>query len=343
MTDSAPAIDGGDPAVGDELMLEMYRRMLRIRLFEEAVQRLVKRGELPGSIHLSIGQEAQVVGSCIALSPQDYMTGTHRSHGHPIGKGADLGRLMAEILGRRDGVCRGKGGSMHLADFSVGSLGESGVIGSGLPVITGAALAAKRLGNGRVALGFFGDGGANQGVLYECLNMAALWNLPVVYLCENNFYASLTPQKEVTASLRLHERALGFGVPAKVVRGQDVLEVYRAVGRAVEQARNGEGPTFVEVQTYRFSDHSEGIRFAKAYEAAVRDPDEIQEWKSLDPIEIGRRHLLDAGLSPVQVEEIGLEIMSEVAAAAEFAAMSPFPEPEEAFKGLYATPIPIRR
>lgn len=342
MTEVSPREINTDEPIDRDLILEMYKRMLRIRLFEEAVQKLVKRGELPGSIHLSIGQEAQVVGSCIALTVEDYMTGTHRSHGHPIGKGASLAGLMAEILGRADGVCQGKGGSMHLADFSVGSLGESGVIGSGLPVVTGAALAAKRLGNGRVSLGFFGDGGANQGVLYECLNMSALWKLPVIYLCENNFYASLTPQKEVTANLRLHERALGFGVKAEVVKGQDVLDVYRTVKRAVDRARRGEGPTFVEVQTYRYSDHSEGIRFAKAYESAVRDPDEVAEWTANDPIDVVVAHLLNAGYSADDVEAARNEVVAEVEEASEFAMNSPFPQPSEAFEGLYATPIPIR-
>lgn len=329
--------------VDTELLTEMYRRMLRIRLFEEAVQKLAKRGELPGSIHLSLGQEAQVVGSCIALGEQDYITGTHRSHGHPIGKGADLGRLMAEILGRTDGVCGGKGGSMHLADFSVGSLGESGVIGSGLPVITGAALAAKRLGNGRVAMGFFGDGGANQGVLYECLNMAALWKLPVIYLCENNHYASLTPQSEVTANLELTQRATGFGVPAEVVHGQDVIEVYTVVNRAVERARRGDGPSFVEVRTYRFSDHAEGVRFAKAYEAATRPAAEMAEWNAQDPVVIGAKHLVDAGVSAAEVERVRDEVADEVRRASAFAVASPFPAPEEAFHGLYANEIHIRR
>ncbi|MCT7657840.1 thiamine pyrophosphate-dependent dehydrogenase E1 component subunit alpha [Mycobacterium sp. CPCC 205710] len=196
------------------VLTEMYRRMLRIRLFEETVQAMAARGELPGSIHLSIGQEAQIVGSCMALHDGDYITGNHRSHGHPIGKNAPLRGLMAELLGRATGVCRGKGGSMHLADFSVGSLGESAIIAGGVPVATGAALTAKITGNERVALAFFGDGGANQGVLYECLNMAAVWDLPMIFLCENNQYASLTPLAEVTRQTRIAERRRVSGFPA---------------------------------------------------------------------------------------------------------------------------------
>lgn len=321
------------------LLVEIYRRMLRIRLFEEAVRGLVRRGELPGSIHLSIGQEAQVVGACMPLRDGDYITGTHRSHGHPIGKGAQLRGLMAELLGRSTGVCKGKGGSMHLADFSVGSLGESGIIASGIPVVTGAGLAAKRLGTGGVGLGFFGDGGANQGVVYECLNMAALWKLPVVYLCENNFYASLTPQREVTALPELHRRAEGFGVPGVVVEGQDVLEVFAVVDEAVRRARAGDGPTFVEVQTYRYSDHSEGLRFARAYGDAVRDPEEIARWTAKDPLDIAAGHLCAAGSGDEDLHRVRTEVQAEVADALEFAQGSPWPEPEALFDDIYAEPM----
>jgi pyruvate dehydrogenase E1 component alpha subunit len=321
----------------------MYRRMLRIRRFDEAVQKMAKRGDLPGSVHLSLGQEAQVVGSCMPLANGDFITGTHRSHGHPIGKGAPLDRLMAELMGKRTGVCKGKGGSMHLADFSIGSLGESGVIGSGIPIVTGAGLAAKTLRTGAVALCFFGDGGANQGVLYECLNMAALWKLPVIFLCENNFYASLTPQNEVTAHPDVYRRAEGFGVPGVVVKGQDALMVYAVVSTAVERARRGQGPTFVEVRTYRYSDHSEGIRFAKAYAAASRNPDEVEQWRAEDPLAIMRQHLADHGIPREGIADIDDSVQAEVEAAIQFARESPFPEPAEAFEDVYSTPIPIAR
>jgi pyruvate dehydrogenase E1 component alpha subunit len=303
------------PDLDRTTLIEIYRRMLRIRHFELVVQKMAKRGELPGSIHLSLGQEGQVVGSCMPLGPGDYMTGTHRSHGHPIGKGAALRGLMAEILGRRTGVCKGKGGSMHLADFSVGSLGESGVIGSGIPVATGAALGAKTRKSGAVALTFFGDGGANQGVLYECLNMAALWKLPVIYLLENNMYASMTPQKEVTAQTDVFRRAEGFGVRAVMVDGQDVLEVYRAVDEAVSRARAGAGPTFVEVRTYRFSDHSENLRFAKAYAGATRDEQEQAAWKARDPLDIMRQHLVDREIAHDEIATLEAGVVAEVEVA----------------------------
>ena len=226
-----------------ETLLEMQRRMLRIRYFDERASKMVKRGHIPGTVHTSIGQEAQVVGACMALGEHDYMTGNHRSHGHPIGKGSPLGPLMAELVGKSDGVCGGKGGSLHLADFEVGSLGESGIVGSSIPIATGAALSSKVLGNGRVALAFFGDGAANQGGLYESMNMAGVWKLPVMFLCENNQYALSTPAHTVTSGV-IADRAAGFGMPGvRVEDGQDVLAVYDAVqrGRATGRAR-GEGP-----------------------------------------------------------------------------------------------------
>ena len=221
----------------DATLLEMQRRMLRIRRFDERASKMVKRGQIPGTVHTSIGQEAQVVGSCMALDVHDYMTGNHRSHGHPIGKGAPLGPLMAELVGKATGVCKGKGGSLHLADFAVGSLGESGIVGSSIPIATGAALSAKVLGNGRVALAFFGDGAANQGCLYEAMNMAGIWGLPVVFLCENNQYALSTPAHTVTSGV-IADRAAGFGIAGvRVENGQDVLAVHDAVSTAVGRAR----------------------------------------------------------------------------------------------------------
>jgi len=315
--------------------------MLRVRRFDETVKKLVARGELPGAAHTSIGQEAEVVGACMALEDSDYMTGNHRSHGHPIGKGSPLLPLMAELLGKRTGICKGKGGSMHLADFSRGSLGESGVVGSGIPVATGAALSAKTLGNKRVVLCFFGDGAANQGVLYECLNMAAVWDLPIIYLCENNQYASLTSQREVMRELRISKRAAGFGAQGETVEdGQDVLAVHQAVSAAVQRARAGQGPTLVEVLTYRYSDHSEGLRHAGAY----RLPEEVESWRQRDPIALFSDHLRVTGVADqVGLEAIDEEVQAEVKAALRFAQESPFPDPEEAFDDLYAEPIPIQR
>ncbi len=324
-----------------ELLLEMQRRMLRVRRFDEAVKNLVKRGELPGAAHTSIGQEAEVVGACMAIRDDDYMTGNHRSHGHPIGKGSLLAPLMAELLGKRTGICKGKGGSMHLADFSRGSLGESGVVGSAIPVATGSALTAKILKNGRVTLCFFGDGAANQGVLYECLNMAAIWSLPIIYLCENNQYASTTAQRDVMKEPQISMRAPGFGVPGVTVEdGQDVLAVYEAVRQAAERARSGEGPTFVEVLTYRYSAHAEGLRHATAY----RDPGEVQAWVERDPLVLFGRRLQEMGVADQAVQDaIDAGVRAEVQAAVLYAKESPYPDFEEAFEDLYSEPISIVR
>jgi len=320
-------------------LIEIQRRMLRIRKFEEAVKRLVSRGELPGAVHTSIGQEAEVVGSCMALADGDYITGNHRSHGHPIGKGAPLNRLMAELLGKQTGICKGKGGSMHLADFDRGSLGESGVVGSAIPVATGAALSCKKLRSRRIVLCFFGDGAAGQGVLYECLNMAAVWSLPIIFLCENNQYASLTPLREVTKEPRISKRAAGFGVAGVAIEnGQDVLNVYDAVSEAADRARGGIGPTLVEVLTYRYSDHSEGLRHSGAH----RDSGEMEFWRRRDPILLFASRLQEEGMANSnELDALAIEVQTEVQEALRFAMQSPFPNAEDAFSDLYSEPIPL--
>ena len=320
----------------NDMLLEMQRRMLRIRYFDERASKMVKRGEIPGTVHTSIGQEAQVVGATMALADNDYMTGNHRSHGHPIGKGAALGPLMAELVGKAWGVCGGKGGSMHLADFKVGSLGESGIVGSSIPIATGAALSCKVLGNDRVSLAFFGDGAANQGCLYEAMNLASVWKLPIVFLCENNQYALSTPAHTVTAGV-LADRAAGFDMPGvRVEDGQSVLTVYDAVRAAVDRARAGKGPSFVEVLTYRFNEHSEGLRLAVDYRNAA----EKESWLKRDPIKLFRAHLLDNGIADeTTLNAIDADIKAEVEAAVAFADESPFPDLSVAFKDIYTEPF----
>ena len=320
----------------NDMLLEMQRRMLRIRYFDERASKMVKRGEIPGTVHTSIGQEAQVVGATMALADNDYMTGNHRSHGHPIGKGAALGPLMAELVGKAWGVCGGKGGSMHLADFKVGSLGESGIVGSSIPIATGAALSSKVLGNDRVSLAFFGDGAANQGCLYEAMNLASVWKLPIVFLCENNQYALSTPAHTVTAGV-LADRAAGFDMPGvRVEDGQSVLTVYDAVRAAVDRARAGKGPSFVEVLTYRFNEHSEGLRLAVDYRNAA----EKESWLKRDPIKLFRAHLLDNGIADeTALNAIDADIKAEVEAAVAFADESPFPDLSVAFKDIYTEPF----
>jgi len=321
-------------------LLEMQRRMLRIRYFDERAAKMVKRGLIPGTVHTSIGQEAQVVGACMALGQHDYMTGNHRSHGHPIGKGSPLGPLMAELAGKATGVCKGKGGSLHLADFAVGSLGESGIVGSSIPIATGAALSAKVLGNSRVSLAFFGDGAANQGCLYEAMNLAGAWALPVVFLCENNQYALSTPAHTVTSGV-IAERAAGFGIAGvRVEDGQSVLVVYDAVQAAVERARRGEGPTLVEVVTYRFREHSEGLRIGVDY----RDPAERDRYLKLDPIVLFRRELSDRGVATeAELDALEVDVLAEVDEAVRFTEASAYPEPSVAFEDLFSdSPVGAR-
>ena len=324
--------------LANDMLLEMQRRMLRIRYFDERASKMVKRGEIPGTVHTSIGQEAQVVGACMALADGDYMTGNHRSHGHPIGKGAKLGPLMAELVGKAWGVCEGKGGSMHLADFKVGSLGESGIVGSSIPIATGAALSSKVLGNGRVSLAFFGDGAANQGCLYEAMNLSSVWKLPIVFLCENNQYALSTPAHTVTAGV-VAERAHGFAMPGvRVEDGQSVLTVHDAVREAVDRARAGKGPSLVEVVTYRFNEHSEGLRLAVDYRNAA----EKESWLKRDPVKLFRSYLEEQGVADANtLSALEAEVMAEVDAAVQFAEDSPYPEPSVAFKDIYTEPFKV--
>ncbi len=319
-----------------ETLLEMQRRMLRIRRFDERCSKMVKFGYIPGTVHTSIGQEAQVVGATMALEDGDTMTGNHRSHGHPIGKGSKLGPLMAELMGKATGVCGGKGGSLHLADFSVGSLGESGIVGSSIPIATGAALTTKVKGTGKVSLAFFGDGAANQGGLYEAINLASVWDLPVIFLCENNQYALSTPAHTVTAGV-VADRAQGFDMPGvRVEDGQDVLKVHETVRRAVNRARAGDGPSLIEVVTYRFNEHSEGLRLGVDY----RDDDEKSAWRARDPIVIFRDWLIKNGVADADtLDAMDAAVLAEVEAAATFADESPDPDPTTAFKDLYTEPL----
>jgi TPP-dependent pyruvate/acetoin dehydrogenase alpha subunit len=314
-----------------EFLEEMQRRMLRIRAFDERASKMVKRGHIPGTVHTSIGQEAQVVGATMALEEGDYMTGNHRSHGHPIGKGSPLGPLMAELVGKATGVCKGKGGSLHLADFSVGSLGESGIVGSSIPIAGGAALSAKVLGTNAVSLAFFGDGAANQGVLYESMNMAGVWKLPVIFLCENNQYALSTPAHTVTSGV-IADRAAGFDMPGiRVEEGQDVLAVYEAVKTAADRARAGEGPSLIEVVTYRYNEHSEGLRLSTDY----RDANEREQWLKKDPIVLFREYLLTQGFTADELDTLEAEVLAEVDDAVAFTDASPYPDPSVAFDDLY--------
>lgn len=317
---------------------EAYRRMLRIRRFEEEGTRLYKSGKIPGAFHSSIGQEAAIVGACLALRDDDAMTGTHRSHGHPIGKGADLRALMAELMGKETGICKGRGGSMHLADNKVGSIGESAIVGGGIPLATGCGLSAKVRSTDQVALCFFGDGAVNQGTFHESLNMASLWKLGVIYFCENNGYAITTPLSRSHGQVSIAKRAEAYGMPGVVVDGQNVGAVYEAVAAAVERARRGEGPTLIEAQTYRFDEHQ--VSLNTNTRAPYRPLEEVQDYRThRDPLALFRKVLSDGGFDAADLEAIKDEVESAVQEAIVFGEKSPLPDPSSLYENLYAEQI----
>jgi len=325
-----------------ELYLQMYRRMLLIRYFDEAAVDLVASGEIVGIVHTYIGEEAVAVGACAALNDDDYVTGNHRSHGHPIAKGGDVNGAMAELFGKATGYCKGKGGSMHLADFSIGILGESGILGSALPVAAGAALASKLRGNGRVVIPFFGDGASNEGACHEVMNLASVWKLPVVFVCENNQYAVTTKYDTSVSVENISDRAVAYNMPGVLVDGQDVVAMYEAVREAVARARAGLGPSLVEGKTYRYREHSEGIN--RILREPYRTEEEIEEWKARDPLDIHRERLVSQQIvSEQEVTDLEEQAHAAIEAALEFARESPYPEPEDIFDDLFTNPIPIDR
>ncbi|MER8577016.1 thiamine pyrophosphate-dependent dehydrogenase E1 component subunit alpha [Mesorhizobium sp. M1409] len=310
---------------GDQRLVA-YRRMLRIRRFEEEGMRLIKGDKIPGWFHSSVGQEAAIVGACLALRDDDAMTGTHRSHGHPIGKGADLNALMAEMMGKEGGICKGRGGSMHFADNSVGIISESGVVGGGIPLATGCAFSAKVRGVDQVTLCFFGDGAVNQGTFHESLNMASLWKLPVIYLCENNGYAMTTSVAQSHGQLDIALRAAGYGMPGVTVDGQHVSAVYDAAAQAVTRARAGEGPTLIVATTYRFDEHNFGLVIPGE---PYRSVEEVEAHKrERDPILLYRIVLLAEGINEKSLRAIEDEVAEAVKLAVQFALASPMPRPE---------------
>ncbi|WP_245272731.1 thiamine pyrophosphate-dependent dehydrogenase E1 component subunit alpha [Mesorhizobium sp. LNHC221B00] len=299
--------------------------------------RQFKGDKIPGWFHSSVGQEAAVVGACLALRDDDAMTGTHRSHGHPIGKGAHLDALMAELMGKEGGTCKGRGGSMHVADNSVGIISESGIVGGGIPLATGCAFSAKVRGVDQVTLCFFGDGAVNQGTFHESLNMASLWKLPVIYLCENNGYAMTTSVAQSHGQPDIALRAAGYGMPGVTVDGQDVSAVYEAAAEAVTRARTGEGPTLVVANTYRFDEHDFGsvipgepYRLVEEVEAQKRDR---------DPILLYRTVLLDEGINEKSLISIEDEAAQAVERAVQFAWASPMPRPETLPDYMFNSPL----
>lgn len=312
-------------------LAHMFRKMVEIRLFEEKVFDLYAQNLVPGTIHLYAGEEAVAVGVCSNLRKDDYITSTHRGHGHCIAKGADLKRTMAEILGKKTGYCKGKGGSMHIADFSIGMLGATAVVGAGIPIAVGAGLSIALRKTDQVVACFFGEGASNQGTFHEGINMAAVWRLPVIFVCENNLYAMGTRQSRVMLIENIADRAAAYGIPGVVVDGNDVLAVHEAAQRAVERARMGGGPTLIECKTYRHKGHS------RVDPARYRPREEVAEWLAKDPIKRFRERLLQEGvLTAEEIQKIEAEAAAEIEEAVRFAMESPYPAPEEALEDVYA-------
>jgi pyruvate dehydrogenase E1 component alpha subunit len=319
-----------------ETLLGLYRTMLTIRVFEQRVAREFRTGEIPGFVHMYIGEEAVAAGVCANLDDADYVTSTHRGHGHCIAKGCELGPMMAEIYGREDGLCKGRGGSMHIADFSRGMLGANAIVGGGIALATGAGLASQVRGDGRVAVAFFGDGAANQGVLHESLNLAAIWKLPVLYVCENNGFAESTPAAYATSVPDVAMRAGAYGIPGVVADGADVREVYAAARTAVERARAGEGPTLLEVKTYRHHGHFEGDP------DRYRDDEDRRITRERDALRRLHGELLEAGdATEAELQALHAELEAAVDAAVEFARASPFPDPADVGRYVYPEPAEV--
>jgi acetoin:2,6-dichlorophenolindophenol oxidoreductase subunit alpha len=322
-----------EPALALDKYLHMYRRMQMIRLFEEQVNELYTRALMPGLAHLYVGEEAVAVGICEALNRNDYITSTHRGHGHCVAKGASPDRMFAELLGKEAGYCKGKGGSMHIADPQTGNLGANAIVAGSTGIATGAAFSAKHLKTGQVSVCFFGEGALGQGILYEVMNLAALWKLPVIYVCENNLYTEYTHFSETTAGSIL-ERGRAFGVHAESVDGQDVRAVYDAATRLVARARNGEGPALLLCNTYRYTGHHVGDISREYY----RSKKEEQEWKSKrDPILLLGDWLVRQNLVTLDVlQSIEKEVRAEMLAAVDFAVSAPYPHPDKVDQDVYA-------
>jgi pyruvate dehydrogenase E1 component alpha subunit len=309
----------------------MYERMMKIRLFEDRVKNLFAAGELPGFVHLYLGQEAVAAGACAPLNNNDYITSTHRGHGHILAKGGEIKYMMAELYGKATGYNKGKGGSMHIAWPKLGILGANGILAAGMPIAAGAALSAKYRGSGQVTVCFFGDGATNEGVAHETMNISTAFCLPIVFVCENNLYAVSTYQPSVRLIEDIADRANAYGMPGVVVDGNDAIAVYEVVDAAIERARNGDGPTLIECKTYRWHPHFEGE--ADTY----RPPEEVSAWREREPIAPYRNTLITQGVfTEEELASIDESIKQELEEAVKFARESPFPEPETALTELWA-------
>lgn len=316
-----------------DFLLKMYNQMLHIRLFEEKLVEMFARGTMPGLAHLSIGEEAVPVGACNALRSDDYITSNHRGHGHCIAKGASVDRMMAELFGKATGYCGGKGGSMHIADFEKGILGANGIVGAGIPIATGAGLGIKVKGLDQVVCCFFGDAASNQGTFHEGINLASVWKLPVIFVCENNLYGISVPQSKHQAIKDVAVRSVSYNIPGKVVDGNDVLAVFEAVTQAVELARKGGGPSLIECKTYRWRGHHEGDpnRGAK-----YRSAEEIAAWMAKCPIQRMEGVVLAQGADSKRLNEMREAVQREIEDAVKYAEKSPLPPVSAALEHVYA-------
>ncbi len=314
-----------------ELLKTFYYKMMKIRRFEETVERYFLDGEIPGFVHLYIGEEAIASGVCASLTDNDYIASTHRGHGHTIAKGADLNRVMAEIFGKKTGFCKGKGGSMHIADFSVGMLGANGVVGGGFNLATGAALAIKKQKRNDVSVAFFGDGSSNRGTFHEALNLASAWKLPAIFVCENNQWASTTPYRTTTSVEDIAVRAQGYSMPSKIVDGNDIFAVYEGFKEALEYVKAGNGPYFIEAKTYRIKGHFVGDP------EMYRTKEEVQEiFSNNNPITRFEVKVLEENMmTQAELDEIKAAVEKEVEEALNFAMASEYPDPSEIFDDLY--------
>ena len=319
-----------------DVLMDMHRRMVRIRLFEEAAGRLAEGAKLPGFLHLYVGQEAVAAGVCATLSDDDQITSTHRGHGHLVAKGGQFDEMMAELMGKSTGYCKGKGGSMHISNLDVGMLGANGIVGAGAPIAVGAGFANKYKGNGNVAAAFFGDGSTNIGAFHEAANMAAALKLPVRFVCENNEYGEFTARDQTMAITDIVDRAAGYGMPGVIVDGMDVVAVHEAAVEAADRARRGDGPSLIEAKTYRFYNHHGVQNLGLKY----RTDDEVAQWKERDPIFSFEDRLIEAETATRDdFDAVWAELRADIESAIEFAEGSPLPEPDQILVDVYsATP-----
>ncbi|MXW53396.1 MAG: thiamine pyrophosphate-dependent dehydrogenase E1 component subunit alpha [Gammaproteobacteria bacterium] len=319
--------------IHDSTLLDIHLRMVRIRTFETEAGKLAEQGKIPGALHLYVGQEAIAAGVMSQLSNQDWITSTHRGHGHLIAKGGEYGPMFAELFGRATGYCKGKGGSMHISNMELGMLGANGIVGAGPPIAVGAAFSIRYRKVDNVAVTFFGDGASNEGSFHEAANMAALYKLPLLFVCENNGYGEYTPQESHQAISDVADRAAGYGMPGVVVDGMDAIAVYESTHAAIERAKNGDGPTLLECKTYRFFDHV-GVR---GMGLSYRSDKELEEWQKRDPIHMFEARLDEIGvLSLDQSKAIHDEVFADVQEGIKFAESSPTPDPSTLLDDVYA-------